>query len=159
MADLYTGLFDGADSDAIVINAIASETIAIFSPVSLVAPATGERLARVAYPSGQGVYVFGVVVGGDANGIPVDGTIANDGNAAAAAGDTVKVCTFGRCKVRVNGSTAAIAVGEALVADAVDGFAEDVADATDDVFARAMVASTGAADLIVCQVGREGIQT
>lgn len=156
MADLYTGLFDGALPEASVVNMIADEAIPVFSPVIYVAAGTGERSPRVEPNNTQGARAAGVAVGGDANGIPVDGTIANDGNAAAAAGDTVKVCTRGRCKVRVNGSTGAISVGSKLTIDAVDGFAE-VAAAGDEVFATALQASSGAADLILCEVNIEGI--
>jgi hypothetical protein len=68
----------------------------------------------------------------------------------------VKVCIFGRCKVRVNGSTGAIALGANLTIDAVDGIAE-VAAASDIVFGRALQASTGASDFIACNFNNVGV--
>ena len=58
------------------------------------------------------------------------------------------VCTNGRCKVRVDGNAANIAIGDPLTADAVDGQAE-LAVAGDHVFARALQASTVATDFIL----------
>ena len=161
MTDKYPGLFDGAaDSAAIVINAIANEAMDIGSPVNFVAPATGEIAPRVALIATNG-HVGGVVVGGDANGIWVDGTTTNDGSAAAAAGDTVKICTQGRCKVRVDGSTGGassnIAVGDPLCAGDVDGVAKLCVTAGDIVFARALQTSTAVQDAILCEVSQEGI--
>ena len=167
MTDNYPGLFDGAaDPSAIVINAIADEAIEIGAPVVVVAAGTGEYAPRVE-PGNTGVesgdqFVAGVVVGGDANGIWVDGTTANDGNAAAAAGDTVKLCTRGRCKVRVDGSTGGansnIAIGDPLSISGTDEVAKR-AIATEFVFARALQATTAVQDAILCEVTLEGRQT
>ena len=153
MTDLYPGIFDGAvDESAVVINAIADEAITIGSPVILVAAGTGEQAPRVEPNDTQGAYCFGVCVGGQAN-----GTYGGSSEtAASAAGEAVKVCISGRCKVRVNGSTGAISIGSKLTLDAVDGIAE-VAAASDEVFARALQASTGASDFILCNVDQEGI--
>jgi hypothetical protein len=161
MTDKYPGLFDGAvDSAASVINAIADEAIEIGSPVISVAAATGELNPRVE-PTATNGHVTGVVVGGDANGIWVDGTTTNDGSAASAAGESVKVCTNGRCKVRVDGSTGGvnsnIAIGDPLCAGDVDGVAKLCVTAGDIVFARALQTSAAVQDAILCEVSFEGI--
>lgn len=161
MTDKYTGLYDGnVDSAALVINAIADEAIVIGAPVIAVAAATGELSPRVEPTTDGTLFVAGVVTGGDANGIWVDGTIANDGNAADAAGESVKVCTRGRCKVRVDGSTGGansnIAIGDPLSCSGTDEIAQR-AVAADFVFGRALQASTAAADAILCEVTLEGI--
>lgn len=153
MADLYPGLKSGPANDgAVTENFIADEAITIGSPVILVAPATGELKPRVEPSSTQGARAVGVVVGGDND--PVYG--GSDENAATAAGETVRVCVNGLCKVRVNGSTGAISIGSPLTIDAVDGIAE-VAGASDIVFGIAEQASTGASDFILCRVNPEGV--
>jgi hypothetical protein len=160
MTDKYTGLYDGAaDSAALVINAIADEAIEIGSPLITVAAATGELSPRVEPTADGTLFIAGVCVGGDNNGIWVDGTTANDGSAASAAGESVKVCTRGRCKVRVDGSTGGansnIAIGDPLSAS-IDGVAQR-AVASDFVFARALQVSTAVQDAILCEVTLEGI--
>jgi len=160
MTDKYAGIFDGAaDSAASVINAIADEAIVIGAPVIAVAAATGEVSPRVEPTTDGTLFIAGVVVGGDSNGIWVDGTIANDGNAADAAGESVKVCTTGRCKVRVDGSTGGansnIAIGDPLSCG-IDEIAQR-AVASDFVFARALQTSTASTDAILCEVTLEGI--
>ena len=160
MTDNYAGLFEGAaESAASVINAIADEAIEIGAPVIVVAAATGEVNPRVEPTADGTLFISGVVVGGDANGIWVDGTLANDGNAADAAGESVKVCTNGRCKVRVDGSTGGvnsnIAIGDPLSAG-IDEVAQR-AVASDYVFARALQATIGVQDAILCEVTLEGI--
>jgi hypothetical protein len=160
MTDNYAGLFDGAaDSAALVVNAIADEAIEIGSPVISVAAGTGEINPRVEPTADGTLAIAGVCVGGDANGIWVDGTTANDGSAASAAGESVKVCTTGRCKVRVDGSTGGansnIAIGDPLSAS-IDGVAQR-AVASDYVFGRALQTSTAVQDAILCEVTLEGI--
>lgn len=161
MTDKYAGIFDGAaDPSAMVINAIADEAIEIGAPVIAVAAGTGEINPRVEPTTDGTLYVSGVVVGGDANGIWVDGTVANDGNAADAAGESVKVCTRGRCKVRVDGSTGGansnIAIGDPLSCGGSDEVAQR-AVASDFVFGRALQTSTASTDAILCEVTLEGI--
>jgi len=158
MADKAAGIFDGgAGAEAIEINAIANEALKIGSPVALLAAASGEIFARVAHPAAKTNVIIGVVTGGDNNGIWVDGTTTNDGNAAAAAGEVVKVCIFGRCKVRVDGNVSNIAVGEQLSFDA-DGFARET-EATSFTFGVAQQASTADGDAILCYVQPTGIKT
>jgi len=163
MADLYPGLFDGAaGAEAVVVNYTASEAIEIGAPVVAAAAGTGELQARV-QPSIIGEdYCIGVVVGGDAEGIWVDGTVANDGEAAAAAGDVVKVCILGRCKLRVNASTgganSAMAVGDPIAIGVADEIAHKQ-QADEYVFARALQVATGASDAILVNIVHEGERT
>lgn len=159
MADNYPGIFDGAAGpEALVINAIADEAIEIGAPVIYVAAGTGELSPRVEPNGVEETSVAGVVVGGDANGIWSDGTVANDGNAADAAGDTVKLCIYGRCKVRVDGSTGGansnIAVGDPLSLSSTDEVAQR-AQTGFTIFGRALQASTGSTDAILCMVTLE----
>ncbi len=161
MTDKYPGLFDGSSRpDTIIINLIADEAILIGSPVIPVAAATGELDVRVEPSTDGSLSIEGVVAGGDNNGIWVDGTTANDGNAAAAAGEAVKVVTHGRVKVRVDGSTGGansnIAIGDPLSCAATDGIAQRAVSG-DYVFGRAKQASTAVGDAILCEVTLEGI--
>jgi len=152
MTDLYPGLFDGAiDERAYVINAIADEQITIGSPVILVAPGAGELLPRVEPIAVQGSRIYGVCVGGDLN-----GTYGGASEIAAEAGDAVKICVNGRCKVRVDGVISAIAIGDPLTASGTDGVAEE-AVAADFTFATAQQPSTASTDFIACFVDQEGI--
>ena len=119
MTDKFYGLFDGAvDERAYVINAIADEQILIGSPVIVVAPAAGERLARVEPNDTQGLYAFGVCVGGSRN-----GTYGGTSEVAAEAGEAVKVCVQGRCKERVKGDVTPVIIGSPLTLAASDGIA------------------------------------
>ena len=152
MTDKYSGLFDGAiDERAYVINAIADESITIGSPVIIVAPATGELLPRVEPTDSQGAYIYGICVGGDAN-----GTYGGTSEIAGIAGDAVKVCVNGRCKARVDGVIRAIAIGDPLTASGTDGVAEG-AIASDIVFGRALQPSTASTDFIAVHVDQEGV--
>lgn len=152
MTDKYSGLFDGAiDERAYVINAIADESITIGSPVIIVAPATGELLPRVEPTASQGANIYGIVVGGDAN-----GTYGGTSEIAGIAGDAVKVCVNGRCKARVDGVIRAIAIGDPLTASGTDGVAEG-AIASDVVFGRALQPSTASTDFIAVHVDQEGV--
>ena len=152
MTDKYAGLFDGAiDERAYVVNAIADESITIGSPVIIVAPATGELLPRVEPTDSQGSYIYGICVGGDANGI-----YGGASEVAGLAGDSVKVCVNGRCKARVDGVIGAIAIGDPLTASGTDGVAE-ISVASDVTFGRALQPSTASTDFIAVHVDQEGV--
>jgi len=161
LTDNYPGLASGPiGDDAITVNYIADEAIEIGAPVIPVAAGSGEILPRVEPTTDGTLFVVGVTVSGDAEGIWSDGTVANDGNVADAAGDTVRVCTKGRCKVRVDGSTGGansnIAIGDPLSCSGTDEVAQR-AVASDFVFARALQTSTASTDAIACEVTLEGI--
>jgi len=154
MADKYPGIKRGTThSDSITSTKTADEAISVGSPVITVAAPSGELDSRVEPTAVQGsADVIGVCVDGQNRGTYG----GSDENAASAAGEAVVVCTNGRCKVRVDGNAANIAIGDPLTADAVDGQAE-LAVAGDHVFARAQQASTVATDFILCRVDSEGI--
>lgn len=161
MTDKALGIFDGAaGAEALVVNYIADEAIEIGAPVIPVAAGTGEIYPRVEPTTDGTLAIVGVVVGGDNNGIWVDGTTANDGEAASAAGESVKVCTKGRCKVRVDGSTGGansnIAIGDPLSCSGNDEVAQRAVSG-DFVFGRALQTSTAFTDAILCEVTLEGI--
>ena len=154
MTDLFPGLEQGAFEGARVTSFIADEAIEVGSPVIYVAPGTGENKPRVEPLNTQGAKAVGVVVGGDADG--VYGGAGALGQAATAAGETVVVCLNGICKVKVNANTTNIAVGDKLTMAATDGIAEAAA-AADEVFGRALSASTADGDYILVDVQSEGI--
>ena len=119
MANSYPGLAIGTIGfrSNSVVNAIASIPIVMGSAVQLVTPPDNELLPRVAPTDKVGALIFGIVVQGDSDGIYGEDLPPLDINRAAIkAGDTVAVCTQGRCLARVEG---AVALGEGLMTDIV----------------------------------------
>ena len=110
--------------------------------MKLVAPGAGTQLPRVE-PIDASIteVIYGVCVGGDQN-----GTYGGASEIAGEAGDSVKICVNGRCKVRVDGSGTPIVIGSPLSASTTDGVAV-IAIATAHVFALAQQDSTST-DLI-----------
>jgi uncharacterized membrane protein len=160
MTNLYPGLARGPiDHNASsVINVIANEAITMGSAVSLVAAPATELLPRVEETDAQGEESYGIVVGGDADGVYGTGAAATDDTtrAASAAGDAVVVVTRGRCLARVKGDGTAIAIGTKLTAAAGAGVLEPAA-AADLVIATALQATTAAADIIAVDVDPIGV--
>ncbi len=128
-------------SDAVVVPKVAAAAIDLWSPVILAAPGTGEDEARVDNVAGITNKVYGVVCG----------PLRASGKAADAAGDKVDVCISGRCKLRVDGNAANIAVNDLLISHA-SGYAQKQAS-TGYVFAMAEYASTVDGDVIPALVG------
>ena len=157
MTNLYLGLARGPiDHEASsIINAIANEAITMGDLVQLdvSGPPTNELLPRVEVAdSAQGSdSSYGIVVGGDADGVYGTGAAAaaDINRAATAAGEAVVVVTQGRCLARVNGS---ITIGDDLTQDATAGALEP-AGAGDSVFAKALQTSSGA-DIAAVDVQR-----
>ena len=166
MTNFFQGLARGPiDHNASsVINVIANEAITMGSAIKLkdlVTPLiAAELLPRVDETDATSDIPYGVVVGGDTDGIYGDGSAATDDStrAAASAGQAVVVVTQGRCLARVDGDTgAAIVVGSPLAASTTAGVLE-VADTNQThIIARALQPSTGAADIIAVDVQREGL--
>ena len=154
MTDQFPGLSKGAFPGADTQDAVADEAIIVGSPVIEVAPPAGELEPRLEPTDTQGAHIAGVVVDGDNRGV-YDGAGAL-GQAATGAGEAVNVCIRGYCKVQVDGSGNAIAIGDPLTAAAADGVAE-LAQTGDEVFGRARQASTLANDFILCEVTKEGV--
>jgi hypothetical protein len=156
MADNYPGLENGTARGGVAGNVswdvIADEAVDIGAPVIAVAAGTGEKFPRVEPNDTQGAMALGVVVAGDK-----DGTFSgSDQSAADAAGEGVSVCVFGPCKVKVNANTNNLSVGSPLTIAGSDGVAE-LAQASDNVFGRALQASTADGDFILCFVNPEGV--
>ncbi len=159
MTNLYLGLARGPiDHEASsVINAIANEAITMGDLVQLdvSGPPTSELLPRIEVADGgQGLTAYGIVVGGDADGIYGTGAAAVDDTtrAAIAAGEAVVVVTQGRCLARVSGT---ITIGDELTQDATAG-ALEAAVAGDIVIAKALQ-TTSTADIAAVDVQRVGI--
>ena len=126
--------------EAIVIDAIAAGAIDLWSPVIIVAPGTGEDLARVATVAGaNSVLCVGVIVG----------PIKASGKAADVAGDKVNLCTFGRCKVKV---AAALTVGAMFATSATAGKAGAATPAIGAVIGKLLAASGADGDIVPCFV-------
>ena len=152
-----------------VINVIANGTIDMGSAVALdqtPLATNNEILPRVEQITTQGSgLAYGVAVGGDADGIYGDGTLASDDTtkATTGAGQGVVVVTRGRCLARVVGSNSGgnqvVAVGDPLTLDDLTGGGVlQVAIAGDIVIARALVTVASAAlDMIPVEVNKEGI--
>lgn len=160
MTNLFLGLARGPiDHEASsVINAIANEQIDMGNTVKLVAPPALELLPRVENGDTQGEFIYGVVVGGDADGVYGDGAASVDDKTRAvlanqpAAKSGVVVLTQGRGLARVTGT---IALGDPLTQSATEGVLE-VASASDVVIARALQPSTGS-DIIAVDIQRAGV--
>ncbi len=160
MTNKFLGLARGAfpRDQVTVINAIAAAAIFNGDAVELSAPGTDELRPRVTPTTGVTDETYGIVVGGDADGVySDDGTRASpDNSAATAAGQTVEVCTQGRCLANVDGSGTPIALGDDLGASVGSGILLSPV-ATNRVIARALQTSSAANDIILVDVQREGI--
>jgi len=156
-----------------VINVIANGTIQMGSAVKLFDLTTtvpAEILPRAEEITGIGDITYGIVVGGDTDGIYGDGT-ANTGTdisnvAAESAGEGVVVVTQGRCLARVAGfdqagSGANISIGNALAASSTDdGVLVQASSTSGIIIARPLqTVISGETDIIAVDVQREGLLT
>jgi hypothetical protein len=141
VGELLPKIFEGpVGPEAVVIDCIAAGAIDLWAPVIIVAPGTGEDLARVATVAGaNSVLCIGIVVG----------PIRASGKAADAAGDKVNVCVFGRCKVKV---AAALAVGAMFATSATAGKAGAATPAIGAVIGKLLAASGADGDIVPCFV-------
>ena len=155
MTNLFVGLARGPiDHEASsVINSIANESIDMGAAVSLVAQPTTELLPRVEVGDAQGEALYGIVVGGDVDGVYGDGSDSTDDStrAANAAGQGVVVVTQGRCLAKIDGT---VVLGDPLTAAAAGGL--EVAAAADEVIAIALQGA-GDGDIAAVDVQRQGI--
>lgn len=94
----------------------------------------------------------GVVVGGSNRGV----YNSSDENAASAAGQAVQVAIYGRVKMKVDGSTAAISIGDPLTSTATAALAAK-ATSGGTVIGRALQPSSAFGDYILVDVTREGV--
>jgi len=111
-----------------VINMISNGAIDMGSSVALSSAIIGdETLPRVEETSSEGAQLYGIVVGGDADGIYGDGSASTDDSTRATngAGQGVVVVTQGRClaRIRANGAILPIS-GEHLSQSTISGVLE-----------------------------------
>lgn len=170
MPNLFKGLHTGPidHQSTSVINAISNTEMDMGVVVSLVValPPADELLPRVRAGGGAGSpLVYGIVVGGDTDGIYGNGTISTDDTtrAASGAGQAVKIVTQGRCPAKVRGATTAqvdtqINIGDPLThGTGVGGGKLELAVSGQNVIARALnIVSSGANVVIAVDVKREG---
>lgn len=136
-------------TEAIVIDAIAGGAIDLWSPVIVtVAPTTTDPMTVTSTTAANDPKVVGVVVGPK----------LASGKAADGSGNKVNLVVFGQCKLKVNGNTVNIAIGDALVTLNSAGIAVKL-DITGTVnatllqkmlaaFAKALKVSTADGDII-----------
>jgi hypothetical protein len=126
----------GIDTTCSIKDYVAAGAIDLWSPVIIVAKGTGEDIARVnTTATANNILCFGVVVG----------PVRASGKAADAAGDKVLVCTFGPCKVKVNG---ALAVGALVATSTTAGSAGAATPAIGAVLGKLLDASGAAGDIV-----------
>lgn len=132
--NLYPGLAEGSidNESSYVINSTVGDSLLLigdvvqlipfFSPIFGTQPE--DLLPRIAIPFPDGSNAYGVIVGGNKKGAYNDGTIPFSLNNAIATGvlagtfgDSVKVCTHGRCIARIHNVTGSeLPVGTPLTA-------------------------------------------
>ena len=155
MTNLFPGLARGPiDHEATsVINAIASESIDMGAVVVQLAPAANEILPRVENADAITEIGYGIVVGGDVDGIYGTGADSTDDTTRAsnAAGQAVVVVTQGRALAKISEATT---LGAAL-SPSTDGTLILANTALHFIIARALqVGADG--DIIAVDVQREG---
>lgn len=159
MTNLFQGLARGPidHESSSVINVVSNDAqLDMGAAVKLIAPPTTELLPRVEESDAALEALYGIVVGGDNDGIYGDGSDSTDSTTRAvdSGGDVDKqgvvVCTQGRCLAKVAGGS--IVVGSKLEAN---GTGELRLATTGDVIAIALQASSGT-DIIAVDVQREG---
>lgn len=177
MVNFFLGLARGPiDHNASsVINVTSNLKIDMGSAVKLIAtPSSNEILPRVTEVTLNDDVAYGVVVGGDADGIYGDGSLDAGPTfknlASDKAGDTVVVVTQGRCLARVRTTNrantgTAIAVGTKLVAgnptSGTIGQLIPASNAAETIIAIALqaVGTTDTSDIIAVDIQREGLFT
>ncbi len=158
MTNLYPGLARGeiGPRDAnTVLNIIANETdMEMGGTVKLATAPSTELLPRADKVDTAGQLAYGIIVGGDADGIfgtggasPADDTT----KASLLVGDAIVIVTQGRCPARISENCV---LGDKLAGDATGDL--QLADtAGDDIIATALQAGS-AGDIIAVDVQREG---
>ena len=106
MSESYAHIKTGAITSGSIIEEFkATAAIEMWSPAVLAVAGTNEEMARVTGSSSAGQEtVIGIIVGPK----------RASGKAADAAGDSVQVCVFGICKLKVLGNSVNIALGDIL---------------------------------------------
>lgn len=157
MANKYPGLARGPidHEGSTVINIIANEAnMEMGGAVKLAAPPATELLPRADKGDTLGEDGYGIIVGGDNDGIYGDGGASpadNTTKASLLAGDTIVVCTRGRCLARISEATT---LGAKLGLDASGDLA--LADAAGNGILATALQAGSAGDIIAVDVQREG---
>lgn len=156
MTNFYPGLARGPidHESSSVINVIANESLDMGACVVLIDPPATELLARVENGDAITETGYGIVVGGDLDGIYGTGAASTDDTTrAGVAGDAVVVCTQGRCLAKVTGD---VPTGSRLAVSTTGTL--QIAIATQLVVAVALQDSLGVGDhIIAVDVQRAGI--
>lgn len=149
-----------------VINSISGGSIEMGSGVILEAPTIRELLPRVKITTTTGdPLAYGVVVGGDVDGVYGDGSASSDDATAASNGEgqAVVVVTRGRCLAKVFGGSGGLLLGAKLtLGDSVGHLREVDATITAPPFNTVIATAlqpVGAnnSDMIAVEVNKEGI--
>ena len=157
MTNLYPGLARGpVDHKASsVINIIANETdMEMGGTIKLAAPPSVEILPRADKVDTAGQNAYGIIVGGDNDGIFGDGGSSpadNTTKATLLAGDALVVVTQGRCPARLAENCV---LGDKLAGNS-SGDLQLADTAGDDIIAEALQAGSSG-DIILVDVQREG---
>tara|TARA_R100001369_G_scaffold71481_1_gene99383 strand:- start:163 stop:642 length:480 start_codon:yes stop_codon:yes gene_type:complete len=157
MTNLYPGLARGPidHKSSSVINIIANEVdMEMGGCCKLAAAASAELLPRADKVDTAGQDAYGIIVGGDNDGIFGSGGASladNTTKASRLVGDGIVVVTQGRCPARIGENCT---LGAKLAGDGSGDL--QLADASgDDIIATALQAGT-AGDIIIVDVQREG---
>ncbi len=158
MTNLYPGLARGeiGPRDAnTVINIIANETnMEMGGCVKLAAPPSTELLPRADKVDTLGEDAYGIIVGGDNDGIYGDGGASpadNTTKASLLVGDAIVVVTQGRCLARIAENCV---LGDELGASAAGDLS--LADAASNMVLAVALQAGSAGDIIAVDVQREG---
>ena len=145
-----------------VINQVANGAIDMGSVVAVTTTVnSAETLPRVEQIASQGSgLVYGIAVGGDADGIYGDGAASTDDSTRATTGalQGIVVVTQGRCLARVSGDgSSVVVIGDPLTQSATAGVLE-FATTGDTVIAFALNdVGAGDIDMIAVDVQRGGV--
>ena len=153
---LHRGPIDHKSSS--VINQVANGAIDMGSVVALTATInSAETLPRVEETIFSSNSVYGIAVGGDADGIYGDGSPSTDDSTRATTGalQGVVVVTQGRCLARVDGG-AGLVIGRSLKNSGTLGVLQEALSG-DSVIAQALNdVAAGDVDMIAVDVQRTG---
>ena len=158
MTNLYPGLARGeiGPRDAsTVLNIIANETnMEMGGTIKLATPPSTELLPRADKVDTSGEDSYGIIVGGDNDGIYGDGGASpadNTTKASLLVGDAIVIVTQGRCLARISEN---VTLGQELGADGTGDL--QLADAASDMVLATALQAGSAGDIIAVDVQREG---
>jgi len=150
-----------------IINAVCGDSSLLIGDVVRLLPlGTGEGftqsddiLPRVGIPDSLGTTSYGIVVGGDFEGVYSDGVLNLDSNNLALGavtsffGDGVRICTQGRCLALANNLTGSISIGDKLTSS-TSGLVK--AFGGDEIIATALQSTSDVNNIIAVDIQREG---